>query len=449
MVFTQNKYLKVFICLLLCVTILSFSMFGEVEEADALVLTSTVIAGLAVMLTAVGVTFATRTQLNDTCSNYLNWRGSSSLTRAERQSTAIQLATDGALELTANVVNDLKQFIQTMTYVQADSVLSASQVVSGFNLAEGDISPTTVANITFNTSASTPNNDIGIQVLQFYGTKLRLSLVSEGSVYALYLSTYYDGGSYLYRKVGTITGSLPITGSIQYAYDSSSNKWYPFYVFPNLTFDSAFTNGCSLINSYNGNLDNDTDHGRFYLTSNFSLDNALDSSCSFYAIGWSSWTVWQSIENATVSGSNTIAVSVPYNGDYAPDSGEDDETTTGETIYIPTGLIVDGSIADSIPTSLTPTGVRENPSGGGGSSSGDDEDGNPTIIGLLSNILSALGGFVDSILSSLPTILALISGYTLFQNLFTHFLPTQVATILWAFWLTTMAIWLFRMIADR
>lgn len=71
------------------------------------------------------------------------------------------------------------------------------------------------------------------------------------------------------------------------------------------------------------------------------------------------------------------------------------------------------------------------------------------IKNLLQQILNAIGGIAFDISEFLVGILAFISGYTLYQSIFTYYLPTSIATILWAFWLVAVSIYLLRMIIDR
>lgn len=71
------------------------------------------------------------------------------------------------------------------------------------------------------------------------------------------------------------------------------------------------------------------------------------------------------------------------------------------------------------------------------------------ILDVLRNILNAIAGFIFDLGDYLAGILAFITGYTLFQNLLTHFLPASVATVMWAMWLCAIAIWLLRMLLNR
>lgn len=71
------------------------------------------------------------------------------------------------------------------------------------------------------------------------------------------------------------------------------------------------------------------------------------------------------------------------------------------------------------------------------------------ILDKLQEILEAILSFILDLGDILIDFLAFLSGYTLFQTLFSHFLPAAVYLPLWAFWLCAVAIGLFRTLVNR
>lgn len=80
-------------------------------------------------------------------------------------------------------------------------------------------------------------------------------------------------------------------------------------------------------------------------------------------------------------------------------------------------------------------------------------DGIPEVLRRILELLQAIRDYFTDFLSQisafLPTILAFISGYTLYQSLIYHSLPTAVAAVCWCFWMCCLGIGIFRMILDR
>lgn len=67
----------------------------------------------------------------------------------------------------------------------------------------------------------------------------------------------------------------------------------------------------------------------------------------------------------------------------------------------------------------------------------------------LKDILASLADFLTGIVAFIPDILAWLASYTLFGDLLNKFLPQPVAVVFISFFLASIAIWLFRMIANR
>lgn len=402
MVFTQNKYFKVFICLVLCVCILSFSMFGEVDEAHAFVLTSSMLAYGISILAGCGIVFGTMNIAKSASSSYL-----SSIT--DTVADEITTAFTNSSAIGSNVLTSVKDWWQSLGGSSSSNIIYVPSTDLVFESAP--------QYYTFN-----PISKAELQSIHIANGSVNNFTRSIPLVNGLYFYYWFDG-SIIYYYISTLGSS------------SRYSRLDEDYLYPYINF----YNGVSTLNYF-------TSYNSTYGSQVVDYSNLTD------IYRYSDNTVFPSAYPLVLGGSVPVILggeqscSTTYDYEYIPLTS-DSLTSSDDIFYIPTGLIVDGSLAESLPSSLSAEGVRTNPNGG--NNDDDDDSSGTTIIGLLQNILSALGGFVDSILSSLPTILALISGYTLFQNLFTHFLPTQVATILWAFWLTTMAIWLFRMIADR
>lgn len=170
----------------------------------------------------------------------------------------------------------------------------------------------------------------------------------------------------------------------------------------------------------------------------------------------------------------------PFDGTYS--DGESSNTITIDTlVYMPTYTEVTDT---PLQNPITPESVRKDSSSGGGGTTDPDPapdpgPGEPESVGdkiynfivpILGDIKAGLSDLVDlvgkipakigdllggigddlaGIAAFLPTLLGILTGYTLFVTLFGHFLPEPVYLTVYAFFVATIVIYLIRWVANR
>lgn len=416
-------------CMLFC------SFFINVQQANALVLTSSMIlAGVITVLCGFGLAFSSMDNATSSAQNFIY---NSGLSDTDIQTMVTNVYEGEAIGLTA--FNAVKSWLSSL------NVTSTSTSI-------------TVPGVTY-------FNNLQIGSIFHYVEFLDYSSFNTASVYYqhcfnnVYIYYYYQSNSWMYKVAVLNNGSYSYYPGFGSYAPSSSSTWryqlFKCYDTSNIRFTDSQTT-----TSFGNSV------GSFSISTLVPSVTTTSGACT-YAV-------------------NTSDVTDVYIPGYMPGDEYDDEI-----FYIPTGLVVDDTLATDIPDNLTPGGVRESSS----SPSADtgllsllqqiwawlqsfftnlttsvlsalnswwDSIKNwwlnliNSIISLLSdvksilqNILASLGGFLSLITNNIGKILALISGYTLFQSLFTTFLPSSIASIIWAFWVACLCVWLFRLILDR
>ena len=185
-------------------------------------------------------------------------------------------------------------------------------------------------------------------------------------------------------------------------------------------------------------------------------------------------------EHDTVPWMTLPTFTTPFDGTYS--DGESSNTITIDTlIYMPTYTEVTETPLEK---PITPESVRGDSSSGGGGTTDPDPAPDPKpeepesvgdkiynfIVPILGDIKAGLSDLVDlvgkippkigdllggigddlaGIAAFLPTLLGILTGYTLFVTLFGHFLPEPVYLTVYAFFVATIVIYLIRWVANR
>lgn len=472
----MNKSLHVMIVMILIVTLL----VSNVVPASASSFVPDEVDVCAAMLAASGVTFSTTAQYRLAGQRFYDYvqeqQDSNLLTSLRSLASRIALKLDSPFQIPLPLFDSLTSFLHNAVYdVVGASVymnfdakfpkgiywddLTTKQFISLFCVSAFDVS--SCATVSFTDLSDSDYEQVRYDVgwWRIYAT--RVGTVGDVSLYCF--QWLKDATStYAYRQLcfAFFDGDVHLDSS-KYSKVLFYKVNYPFpsYVY---YFDIV-----PALNSFG------------YSVNIFSADSlaGLEHTRSDWKAFWTDY----GSEHDKVPWSELPTIKLPCNRTYS--DGESSNTITIDTlIYMPTYTEVTETPLEK---PITPESVRKDSSGGGGTTDPDpapDPEPKPEepesvgdkiynfIVPILGDIKAGLSDLVDlvgkipakigdllggigddlaGIAAFLPTLLGILTGYTLFVSLFGHFLPEPVYLTVYAFFVATIVIYLIRWVANR